>query len=387
MKIAHISPDEKFIESIQWQFEKIFPGQNSFFVFLVKQIGSTKYVHAGKSVQLLADDAKGLKKILEEIKKYDLVIFHGLKYFQSQIVLKAATSDNFVWFFWGGEIYDNYKAVGHKVLGKKTKEKFVGINALKMLKRMVRPAYYLLRFKSMTPEASVLKAAKKIPYIGIIHEEEIEYLKQNDFIGQSAKHVPMTYYPLEFIFKGIEDITITGKNILLGNSASLTNNHLEAFEKIRLLNLEDRELIVPLSYGDQKYATEICKTGKNLFGKSFSPIVDFMPLHEYNFKLSSCSIVIMNHYRQQAVGNILAMLWMGAKIYLNEGNTFYQYLKKQGILVYSIDKDFVIETPEVLTGLTSMQIESNRKRLLNLISFETTKERLREELRNIVHGD
>jgi 4-alpha-L-fucosyltransferase (Fuc4NAc transferase). len=387
LKIAHISPDEKFVKSIQWQFEKIFPQQNSFFVFLANNVESTKYVQEGGAVKLFKDDSKGVRKILEEIKYYDLVILHGLKYFQSRIVLKASTNDNFVWFFWGGEIYDNPKAVGDKMLGQETKKRFLALNIFKELKKTIRPAYYLLKFRSKTPEASVLKAAKKIPYIGIIHEEEVDFLKQNDFIGRFAKFVPMTYYPLEFVFKGIEGITITGKNILLGNSASLTNNHLEAFDKIMRLNLEDRKLVVPLSYGDSRYAMEICKEGKNIFGKTFSPILDFMPLQEYNRMLSSCSIVVMNHYRQQAVGNILAMLWMGAKIYLNESNTFYQYLKNEGIHIFSIDMDLVNENPEVLDELTPIQIQTNREKLLKRISFNAIKDKLREELLNIANGD
>lgn len=383
MKILHIAPDEKFIGSIQWQFERIFPDQNKYFIFLSNKEKKTKYVQEAKHIEFYRDDSSSGRNISKELYKYDLVILHGLKYFQSRIVLKAPADIKFVWFFWGGEIYDNPKALSINTLGQVTKKRFLVKRQKKFIKEAIRPIYYFLKFGTSIPEISILKAAKKIQYLGIIHREEVEYLKNNAFIGDFVKHVQMTYYPLEFIFKGIEGITVTGKNILLGNSASLTNNHLEAFDMLKNKDLTNRKLVVPLSYGNPEYATEICTIGEKTFGEAFMPLREFIPLKEYNTILSSCSVVIMNHFRQQAVGNILAMLWMGAKVYLNESNTFYHYLKRLGVEVYSIDKDFVLNDERVLEGLDSMQIENNRKLVVKAISFETTKDTLKRALLNI----
>lgn len=386
MKILHIAPDEKFIGSIQWQFERIFPDQNKYFIFLTNNAKQTKYVQIDDRVALFGDDIGSCRNILKVLGEYDLVILHGLKYFQSRLVLKAPTEIKFVWFFWGGEIYDNPKAVGIDMLGRITQKRFLIKGQKKVLKEAIRPIYYRVKFGTSVPEISILKAAKKIKYVGIIHEEEVEFLKRNAFIAEDAKHIQMTYYPLEFIFKGIEDITVSGNNLLLGNSASLTNNHLEAFAILKSKDLANRKLVVPLSYGDPEYASEICLMGKRMFGEAFMPLREFMPLQEYNTILSSCSVVVMNHYRQQAVGNILAMLWMGAKVYLNESNTFYHYLRRIGIEVYSLDKDFVPDNKETLESLSPMQIESNRKLLVKAISFESTKATLKKTLSNIAHA-
>lgn len=385
MKIVHIAPDEKFINSIHWQFEEIFPDQSRYFIFLTVKSDKLKFVNVKKNVAVVRDDEQALRQILNEIKQYDLVISHGLKYFQSRVVLKATPQIKFLWFFWGGEIYDNPKASGLKIIRQKTRKRFVETRFVDRLKSMVKPIYYFLRHQASTPEISILKAAKKIRYIGTMHEEEVLFLKEHSFIDKSTHHIPMTYYPLEFIFKGVENIKLDCQNILLGNSASATNNHLEAFDLIGQFELKERKIIVPLSYGDKAYAEEICETGKGMFPNNFSPIRDFMPLEEYNKILSTCSVVVMNHYRQQAVGNIVAMLWMGAKVYLNEENTFYQFLRRIGVHIYSIEKEFTPQNPFVFIGLNKDQIAANKKILQNEIGFDVLKKNLKIQLAAIAN--
>ena len=53
--------------------------------------------------------------------------------------------------------------------------------------------------------------------------------------------------------KGVDGVSLKGRNILLGNSASDTNNHLDAFEALRKLDLDGRKIITPLSYGNANY--------------------------------------------------------------------------------------------------------------------------------------
>lgn len=45
----------------------------------------------------------------------------------------------------------------------------------------------------------------------------------------------------------------------------------------------------------------------------------------------------MNHRRQQAVGNILASLWRGACVYMND-TTVYQALRRQGFDVKLVEE-------------------------------------------------
>jgi len=384
LNIVHISSDEKFINSIHWQFEEVFPDQNKYLIFLTKKNKSPVYVKVTKNVSLLGDQQYDLEKVSSEIENADLVILHGLKYFQSQIVLRAKDKIKFLWFFWGGEIYDNPEGLASHILGEKTKKKFGRQSIYKQGKNILRLLYYFLRGR-MTPDKSILQAVKKIQFLGIIHKEEVLLLREKQFISPSAAHIKMTYYPLEFIFKGFEKITVNGRNILLGNSASLTNNHIEAFDLLDEFALEDRKLITPLSYGSKTYANSINRIGRERFPENFLPLLSFMSLSAYNEMLQGCSIVLMNHYRQQAVGNIVAMLWIGAKVYLNQSNTFYLYLKRLGVYIFSIEKEFKPDNPEALASLKLMEVAHNRQILKNEIGFEKLKKELKQQLVGIVN--
>lgn len=385
MRIFHIAPDEKFINSIHWQFEEIFPDQNAYRIILPEGAKKLNYVKVKKNVSIVEDRGKSLQIVLDEIKGYDLVVLHGLKFFQSRIVLKSKASTKFLWVFWGGEIYDNSRVSGSKPIGPKTKNKFVRPSIIETLKKIIRPIFYYFNYRASPPEVSILKAAKKIQYIATPYKEEVDFLKDFSIIDEKALHVTLTYFPADFIFKGIEDICISGQNILLGNSASLTNNHLEAFDVLKQLDLSDRKLIVPLSYGNNIYAREIDEIGRDMFCDNFKPVMKFMPLMEYNQLMSGCNIVVMNHYRQQAFGNIVAMLWMGAKVYLNESNTLYWYLKRIAVHVYSINKELVVENENVFEELNSQQIASNRNILKREMDFETIKKNLKDRLTAIIH--
>ena len=194
-------------------------------------------------------------------------------------------------------------------------------------------------------------------------------LKNYNYVKIDVEHIEFTYYPIEFTFKNNQDIEL-GNNILVGNSATPTNNHFEVFELLSKFSLEERKIITPLSYGNKVYAEKVKRLGDNMFKDNFFPITEFMTLEKYNKVIQQCGVVIINTYRQQAVGNILSMLWMGAKIYLDNKNTFYKYLKRKGFFIYSINDDFKIENFKVLGLLTKEEKIHNKQILKREISTE-----------------
>lgn len=68
----------------------------------------------------------------------------------------------------------------------------------------------------------------------------------------------------------------TGVNILVGNSADPSNNHIESLEKLLPYKEDEIRIFVPLSYGNQKHAKRVIKTGMAWFGDKFVPLTSFM---------------------------------------------------------------------------------------------------------------
>src|SRR5690606_34405210 len=61
---------------------------------------------------------------------------------------------------------------------------------------------------------------------------------------------------------------------------------------------------------------------------------------EYFTLLSTCNTGIFYHFRQQAMGNIIALLFLGLRIYLSNKNPVYPYLKRNNITVFDFDTEF-----------------------------------------------
>jgi hypothetical protein len=187
----------------------------------------------------------------------------------------------------------------------------------------------------MLKKNSIQTVAKRIDVYRVF-ETEVGILEKvlPELKADYCKHY---YYTVEDIYnKGPAEMA--GPHILLGNSATFTNNHIEAIDILeKIMVSEKRKIIVPLNYGDPSYAEEICQIGKNQLGDPFVPLMDWLTLEEYNQKISQCGFVIMNHKRQQAFGNINTALYKGAKVFLRPENLLYKYYKSIGMKIFSVE--------------------------------------------------
>lgn len=124
--------------------------------------------------------------------------------------------------------------------------------------------------------------------------------------------------------------------IQVGNSANPTNRHLEVFEALSKVDFIEK-IICPLSYGDFSYARKITDAGTRLFGEKFLPLTDFIAPPEYAKMLSSVDAAVMNHDRQQAIGNIALNLLHGNRVFLRKSVTTYGFFESLGADVFPIE--------------------------------------------------
>jgi len=139
-------------------------------------------------------------------------------------------------------------------------------------------------------------------------------------------------------------------NIQVGNSADPSNNHLEVLDKLTKYKNENIKIFVPLSYGDEKYASEIIAKGKEIFGDSFIALTEFMPFDKYLDFLGDIDIAIFAHKRQQAMGNTITLLGLGKKVYMRNDVTPWKLFSDIDIKVFdveNIDIDVIMEETKV----------------------------------------
>ena len=127
-------------------------------------------------------------------------------------------------------------------------------------------------------------------------------------------------------------------NILVGNSADPSNNHIEALERLLPYKNEDICIYVPLSYGDEEHAKKVISKGKALFTDKFKALTEFMPFEKYLEFLGSVDIAIFNHKRQQAMGNTITLLGLGKTIYMRSDTTQWEFFKEKNINILDLNR-------------------------------------------------
>ncbi|WP_243708104.1 TDP-N-acetylfucosamine:lipid II N-acetylfucosaminyltransferase [Luteimonas arsenica] len=210
----------------------------------------------------------------------------------------------------------------------------------------------------------------RIDYFSPVLDWEYEQIKDNNPWFKAA-YLSWNYGTIEDDYWANRNVQCAqGRNILVGNSAAATNNHAEAFAQLFACSgTQDRRIVVPLSYGgNPAYVDQVLKIGREYFGERFVPLLEFQPKEEYFATLSSCGFVFMNHVRQQGLGNIVALLCMGAKVYLNSMNPLLSWLRTRGILIFEFDPSASGGkcSAEEFLPLTVKEVQLNRERLISI---------------------
>lgn len=158
--------------------------------------------------------------------------------------------------------------------------------------------------------------------------------KRNVFVapvcGDPAKEFPYDEY---FDAEDTNEI-----RILVGNSATKTNCHLEVLDYLKKYKEENIAIYCPLSYGDKEYGEQVAAYGEKLFGDKFHAIFDFMELMDYHKFLASCHVGIFACNRQQAMGNISILLRLGRKVYLRSGTSMIENYRNNGFVCNELDE-------------------------------------------------
>ncbi len=247
--------------------------------------------------------------------KADKIIVSGLfNAPQSQLIKLGNDVLSKVYFhFWGGDFY-SYRSV--KISGYHT------------FKRAIYDKYTL--------EKCIKKCAG---IINLIPGDWDEFYK---IFPYDVKHfvAPMPGDPNKRIDYSSYIKNVVKSNtckVLVGNSATKTNFHMDAFEKLKNFSNENIEIYTPLSYGnDLKYRDVVINRGMHIFKEKFHPILDFIDKEEYIVFLNTCDIGIFNNDRQQGMGNINTMLSLGKKVYMRRDTPMWPYYESLGIMLYDV---------------------------------------------------
>jgi len=375
-RIIHFAQDEKFINSAHRQFEELYPGRNAFYI--ISPNVDFKYVVPKPGIEK-SSSAHILETVAPNICKSDLVIFHSLADVMFPIVLALKKEVPTVWFCFGYEIYNDKNFYSENVsFDKLTRARF-SVPEVKLstkVKQFLYGFYHKLKPNApLTPYEIKTKAIARIDYLASSFDEEFQAIQK--LIGHRKKPFAFWYYPIENMVDTSRAVSARRPDIIVGNSGHATGNHLDVFDKLKNYDLTGRKVVVPLSYGNQPYIDAILPIGREMLGDRFAPLTDFYALETYNEILGRCGVAILNCRRQQAVGNTIALIWFGSKVFLSRHNPFFHYLRRIGVGVFAYEDDF---NETACTLLTDDEIAANRKALLAHLNADLLRQELKADI-------
>jgi len=279
-----------------------------------------------------------------------MIIAHGMGPYGIAAFLSSPRKAVRVWSGWGGDYYGDEHSSDTGLISHATKAMMADAALVCPRTAMIKsPANQMIAYAKKF-------AANRTDYFSAPIPSDLAVFRRN-FNKFSGKYAQLNYGNASETFAQ-GNIIGGGSNILVGNSASLTNNHIDIFHMLAKHDLGSRKVIVPLSYGDPVYRENLMVQGKEILGESFVPLVVFLPFDQYRSIVTSCNVVVMNHFRQQALGNIGAALYQGAHVYLDTINPVYEFFKEKGACVHAMQ-----------------DLESNALPLMGLSIDEVTKNR------------
>lgn len=384
-KLLHIVPDDKFIDCAIDLFDST--SVENRYVCLVDSIPyAFRYVKNITRVECIKTEEA---EMLWNDFSVDMFCFHTLDYSKYQYLLSIPKTKKILWLSWGYDLYAQcqdcppvlnilcFKPLTQKYVGYKSWKTYIKewLHFILHLESSIRRLY-----KSKQSERRAIRLQRqvfeRVDYISTVLPIEYDMLRKNT--GTRAQYFPFQYSSR----KKTQDVPQMSKNadsILVGNSATMTNNHLDILSLLEQRGITN-VIQMPLSYGDKYYAGYLMQVTESSKMK-INVISDFIEKGEYASFLTHCRALVLGCIRQQALGNIIMMLSQGGKVFLYKDSMDYQYLRKEGFVVFTIEQDLTNEN--INAPLTESEIAINRKRIADLWSYENVLMRLNRFLTEI----
>ncbi|MCR9944552.1 TDP-N-acetylfucosamine:lipid II N-acetylfucosaminyltransferase, partial [Vibrio owensii] len=200
-----------------------------------------------------------------------------------------------------------------------------------------------------------LNPYNRFDYFSPVLKSEFDSFKK--ILNARFKYVEWNYGSQRTIIKNNVNLVKKelGTNVMVGNSLDPSNNHYDVLKRI---DSNREHIILPISYGGSKsYKSWLlnklrehdCKTQK---------LEEFLDSSQYLDILTSCNVLVLNHIRQQGVGNVALALSLGITIYLNKISPLYLELRSKGFHIFETDS---ISNESDLLRLSTNEIQRNKE--------------------------
>lgn len=329
MKIFHIGSDSHFVDYLVARFERLAPGANVLVQATSRAPRPGEFT--GPSSWVLPT-SENVDLVVEQLQAADVVVVHAMSDFAALVCAQLPPEVIVVWSGFGFDYYRGEAA-----------DDLYGVRTLNLLKRVHRGKVpdrlgrLVVEGQPGSLEGAALDmvrqtVARRTDFFSAPAPPDLDVFTRA-FPGFRGEYRQLNYGDIVSMCRA-GDAVARGNDILVGNSAAWTNNHLETFRRLADTDLGSRRVVVPLTYGDNAYRDGVVRGGERLLGEHFFPIVEHLPIEEYLDIVAGCGVAVFLHRRQQGLGNIVAAVQQGTHVYLDRRNPLYAWLRELGLDIH-----------------------------------------------------
>ena len=334
----HIIENEKFTPLFLEMLNNYFP-KNSNKVY-IHQAKNYDFVKNRYSFVTTIDsfDEVDLTLVSQPLDKIFIHAFYNQKLLKFLFLNKYKLDFRKVVFIaWGADIYNSNYRLQEPVVGLRDVYQRLRIRFYEKIKRILMKKVHLY-MTFACDDINIINGYYRANgiqfdclYPSTVNLEDLNKIKKSRKINNNVEKngiatLPTAYgsYPPQSQKRQLPQSETFGEHrlenrcvtILLGNSATKTNQHKQMLDILAKFKNETISIICPLSYGDKEYAVKIKDYGLELFGDKFVPLMEYMSPVKYANILGKVDIAVFNHNRQQATGNIEILAYLGKKIFI-----------------------------------------------------------------------
>jgi len=268
-------------------------------------------------------------KIRKLMKQAEYIFIHYLTEKMSRILFKFRGKAKILWTIWGADLYEYLPL---KLYDRYTTE-ILDYKVLSILKKIYYSFHHVIR-KTVIKNLDYVISRQK----GDIRLFKKYFKTKAKCYSQGIYANPVDFEKIDNEGDSIDEKFNFKKNgyklLLLGNSGTPTNNHLDIMIRLSEMKEQKFKIICPLSYGSPVYIKKVIEKGKMLFGDRFVTLLEFLSPDIYYHILKQIDLAIMYHNRQQGMGNIQILVYLGKPLCMKKTSTFF-YLEERGVTVFS----------------------------------------------------
>jgi dTDP-N-acetylfucosamine:lipid II N-acetylfucosaminyltransferase len=296
-----------------------------------------------------------LNKIIDICNNSSIIVLYNLDFVKSFIANRVNKDIIVCWRFFGLELYSRMldKTISNLSFDLiSTQKKTI----LENLRYIITRNIDKFRFKT-TEENEFWDSVSRANYFLGLFKDEYDFLKKSWEKLPEFIQLPLCNNDLS-----TNPFSLKSNKIIVGNNRSAYNNHLDILKIIlKYQHIQELEFILLFNYGQKtNYTKKVLNESKKI--KNLLVINDFMSYNEFQKIYENTSALVINGYRQMAMGNIFTALRSGVKVYLNIKNITFKWLKNEGFLVFTME-DFEKDLQILNTILTNAEMEHNLSKM------------------------